>query len=84
MAGLQADNDILAGVAGAEKNQLKDLDRTSAFNEKSISHEANESSEEGVEFPTEEEIATLRRVSDAIPWTAYCKMILQPYQLNMY
>ena len=25
----------------------------------------------GLEFPTEEEIATLRRVSDTIPWNAY-------------
>lgn len=28
---------------------------------------------EGLVFPTEEELLTLRRVSDAIPWTAYCE-----------
>jgi hypothetical protein len=28
----------------------------------------------GLEFPTEEEIATLRRVSDNIPWSAYCEI----------
>lgn len=26
----------------------------------------------GLEFPTEEERLTLRRVADALPWTAYC------------
>lgn len=31
----------------------------------------------GLEFPTEEEIATLRRVSDTIPWNAY-RMSLIP------
>ena len=28
---------------------------------------------DGLEFPTEEERLTLRRVSDSIPWNAYCK-----------
>ncbi len=28
---------------------------------------------DGLEFPTEEEKRTLRRVADTIPWTAYCQ-----------
>jgi len=28
---------------------------------------------DGLEFPTEEEKRTLRRVADAIPWAAYCQ-----------
>ena len=28
---------------------------------------------DGLEFPTEEEKATLRRVPDSVPWNAYCK-----------
>jgi len=27
---------------------------------------------DGLEFPTEEEKATLRRVPDSVPWNAYC------------
>jgi hypothetical protein len=30
----------------------------------------------GLEFPTEEEIATLKRVSDKIPWAAYRMLLL--------
>lgn len=26
----------------------------------------------GLEFPTDEEIATLRRVPDTLPWASYC------------
>jgi len=28
---------------------------------------------DGLEFPTEEEKRTLRRVADSIPWAAYCQ-----------
>lgn len=31
----------------------------------------DDSTHEGLEFPSKEELATLRRVSDTIPWTAY-------------
>jgi proton-dependent oligopeptide transporter, POT family len=31
----------------------------------------NDGIHDGLVFPTEEEMATLRRVSDAIPWSAY-------------
>ncbi|KIN99385.1 hypothetical protein M404DRAFT_82706, partial [Pisolithus tinctorius Marx 270] len=32
---------------------------------------------EGLEFPTEEELFALRRVSDAIPWTAYMIAVVE-------
>ncbi|KAF8438013.1 POT family-domain-containing protein [Boletus edulis BED1] len=32
---------------------------------------------EGLEFPTDEELATLRRVSDALPWTAYIIAVVE-------
>ncbi len=65
MAGLQADTAIVAGIAEAEKDHydLKKGDDVSSTDENSPF--------DGVEYPTEEEIATLRRVSDTIPWTAY-------------
>ncbi len=36
----------------------------------SVEHELD-GIHDGLEFPTEEEIATLRRVSDKLPWNAY-------------
>ncbi|KAF8906911.1 peptide transporter PTR2A [Mucidula mucida] len=71
MAGLQADTAIVAGIAEAEKDHydLKKGDDVSSTDEKSPF--------DGVEYPTEEEIATLRRVSDTIPWTAYLIAIVE-------
>jgi POT family proton-dependent oligopeptide transporter len=36
---------------------------------------------DGLVCPTEEELAMLRRVGDAIPWNAYCRLLLffQPF-----
>ena len=31
---------------------------------------------DGLEFPSEEERATLRRVPGTIPWNAYCEFVL--------
>jgi POT family proton-dependent oligopeptide transporter len=31
---------------------------------------------DGLEFPTEEERATLRRIPDTVPWNAYCEFVL--------
>jgi len=43
----------------------------------SVEEEEYDEVHAGLEFPTEEEIATLRRVSDTIPWNAY-RMSLIP------
>ena len=31
---------------------------------------------DGLEFPTEEERTTLRRIPDTVPWNAYCELVL--------
>ncbi|KAI0710676.1 MFS peptide transporter [Earliella scabrosa] len=71
MAGLDADKDIIAGLAEAKRDELE-------LEKKGIRPESRASTEEdldgihdGLEFPTEDEKKTLRRVSDKIPWSAY-------------
>ena len=72
MAGLQADNDILAGLAEAKRDELE-LEKK-GISPASSTHEPElDGVHDGLEFPTEEEKSTLRRVSDTIPWSAYCK-----------
>nr|VWO95986.1 WxL domain surface protein [Ganoderma boninense] len=70
MAGLQADKDIIAGLAEAKHDELelekKGLSPTSSNH----SHELD-GIHDGLEFPTEEEKKTLRRVADTLPWAAY-------------
>ncbi|OJT08248.1 hypothetical protein TRAPUB_858 [Trametes pubescens] len=66
MAGLQADKDIIAGLAEAKHDEYeKNLDDST-----SEEHEPD-GIHDGLEFPTKEERNTLRRVSDSIPWAAY-------------
>lgn len=67
MAGLQADKDIIAGLAEAKHDEYeKNLDDSTSSEE----HEPD-GIHDGLEFPTKEERNTLRRVSDSIPWAAY-------------
>lgn len=76
MAGFQTDVDAFAGIAHAE-GQLSQ--RKSHILESDASHDHKGDPEapvedgihDGLEFPTEEEKKTLRRVADAIPWNAY-------------
>lgn len=73
-----ADTDALAGIAHAEKNLDKEKSNTL---DSDYSHDhkddpeapANDGIHDGLEFPTEEEKKTLRRVADTIPWNAYCE-----------
>lgn len=60
-AGLAEDDQQLSLAATLEKKDLVPMD------------DDDDSVHEGLEFPTEEELVTLRRVSDALPWTAYSK-----------
>ena len=76
MAGLQTDTDILAGLAEAKRDELE-------LEKKGIRPESRASTEEdldgihdGLEFPTEDEKKTLRRVTDSIPWSAYREWLL--------
>jgi POT family proton-dependent oligopeptide transporter len=76
MAGLQADTDAFAGIADAEKQLSPRKSRTF---DSDVSHDhkgdleapVQDGIHDGLEFPTEEEKKTLRRVADAIPWNAY-------------
>lgn len=74
MAGLQTDDINFPGYAVAEHDNDK------YFSEKKLSADDVESEiasheldgiHDGLEFPTDEERATLRRVPDTIPWNAY-------------
>ncbi|KAI0826573.1 oligopeptide transporter [Trametes gibbosa] len=69
MAGLQADKDILAGLAEAAHDDAE-YEKKKAGSTSSHEHELD-GIHDGLEFPTNEERQTLRRVSDSIPWAAY-------------
>lgn len=49
-------------------DEKHDVDSSSA----SDADQELDADHEGLEFPTEEEKKTLRRVADTIPWNAYC------------
>ena len=70
MAGLQADRDIVAGLAEAKHDEFELEKKGLAHSETSHDQELD-GIHDGLEFPTDEEKATLRRVSDSIPWNAY-------------
>ena len=76
MAGLQTDDAILAGYAEADRDQYI---MEKKFGSGSHDHIISETTQEldgihdGLEFPTDEERDTLRRVSDSLPWSAYCE-----------
>lgn len=73
MAGLQADKDILAGLAEAKHDELE-YEKKNLDDSTSQEHELD-GIHDGLEFPTKDERHTLRRVSDTIPWSAYCESI---------
>ena len=73
MAGLGTDRDIVAGLAEAQHDLV-------ALEKKGLAMRDDESSEldgihDGLEFPTEEEKQTLRRVADTLPLRAYSKRL---------
>ncbi|KAI6039114.1 POT family-domain-containing protein [Pisolithus marmoratus] len=76
MAGLGENAVALAEVQPHEKLAY---DRT-LQKKGTISDETSDKADsihEGLEFPTEEELITLRRVSDTIPWTAYMIAVVE-------
>lgn len=76
MAGHTADADLaaLAETKIEEPEYEKRHPSDEKFAESSPDNNASiDEVHAGLEFPTEEERHTLRRVSDAIPWSAYCK-----------
>ncbi|TFK84976.1 oligopeptide transporter [Polyporus arcularius HHB13444] len=71
MAGLQADIDILAGLSEAQRDELELEKKGLASPHTSGEEHAVDGVHDGLEFPTQEEKQTLRRVSDTLPISAY-------------
>ncbi|KAI5989797.1 POT family-domain-containing protein [Pisolithus orientalis] len=79
MAGLEPDREIPAALAEVEYHEKYAYDYT-LRKKGTMSDEAADRVDpihEGLEFPTEEELIALRRVSDAIPWTAYMIAVVE-------
>ncbi|KAF9531503.1 POT family-domain-containing protein [Crepidotus variabilis] len=78
MAGLQRDTDAIAAIADVKKmdTSIPSEKLSGEFHDHDLDHE-DDGVHDGLEFPTDEEIATLRRVSDAIPWNAYLIAIVE-------
>ena len=69
MADLELERDIPPGLA---KDDRRVSPAASVEKQDMIPVDDDvDSVHEGLEFPSEEELVTLRRVSDALPWTAY-------------
>jgi proton-dependent oligopeptide transporter, POT family len=84
MAGLQTDDAAFAAYAEAERDQYILEKKLGTSHDHIVSEAASQELDgihDGLEFPTDEERETLRRVSDHIPWNAYrmyCVRILTP------
>lgn len=79
MAGLESDREIPAALAGVERHE-KLPDDYSLRKNGTVSDEVADkvdSIHKALEFPTEEELLILRRVSDTIPWTAYMIAVVE-------
>jgi len=75
MAGLQRDEVAFAAMSDVKKSEdFSDGERVS-----DTVHYENEELDgihDGLTFPTEEELETLRRVPDTIPWNAYRELVV--------
>lgn len=73
-SGMALDRDVIAAMAVAERHEVISYD--ASLEKKAVTaHESIDDSDgahAGLEFPSEEELVTLRRISDDIPWTAFC------------
>lgn len=77
MAGLQVD----AELAALSETQKHIAQEKHIADEKVVADSSSQSPLEeldgihdGLEFPTDEDRATLRRVADSVPWNAYCTL----------
>ncbi|KAG9220199.1 hypothetical protein CCMSSC00406_0007106 [Pleurotus cornucopiae] len=73
MAGLERDTALVAGLAEANQDEGK-INEKRTSSEQSIDQDINHQLDgihDGLDFPTEEERLSLRRVADTIPWSAY-------------
>ena len=78
MTDLQADSAIETGLVEAKKDEFE-YEKARGSQEIASSTEDHELDgvHDGLEFPTDEEKETLRRVPDKIPWNAYRKCLVQ-------
>jgi len=77
MSALLQDETALAATIHTKKD---DSDHIEKISEDELEHEPDDI-HDGLEFPTEEERATLRRIPDTVPWNAYCEFLLLFLQL---
>lgn len=75
MAGI-AQDDIVAGLAEAEKVRYEHNLKHPSISDSHSVKETNDGIHDGLEFPTDEEKQTLRRVPDKIPTNAYRRSLL--------
>lgn len=75
-----ADGDLVMGLAEANQHSepvyTSEKKLSESMADDSLDNEVD-SIHEGLEFPTAEEMLTLRRVSDAIPWAAYLIAVVE-------
>ncbi|CAK5281661.1 unnamed protein product [Mycena citricolor] len=71
MAGLQSDVGVIAAEAEAVGHK-RAYDEKASYSEPEEEYvDPKDDPHAGLVFPTEEELATLRRVADTMPWSAY-------------
>ncbi|TDL26999.1 PTR2-domain-containing protein [Rickenella mellea] len=71
MAGLQTDDAVVAGLAEAKHDEFLYEKKLGHSDVASTDGSIHDGVHDGLELPTEDEKATLRRVPDKIPWNAY-------------
>ena len=76
MAGLEPDRDTPAELVEDERR----LSSPASSDKKDLilvdDDDDDDNAHAGLEFPSDEELLTLRRVSDKLPWTAYSQCLL--------
>ena len=70
MAGLELDCKGMVAMAVADRQEV--ISDDVSLEKKSEATGGTDDGHIGLVFPSDEELATLRRVSDSIPWTAFC------------
>lgn len=68
MADLELCHDFQAAALVEDRSLTASLEKKDLI---PVDDDDIDSAHEGLEFPSEEELATLRRVSDTLPWAAY-------------
>jgi POT family proton-dependent oligopeptide transporter len=71
MSGLQHDDSALAAISEIKHVQAEEKRDVADSASGSEVEQELDGIHDGLEFPTEEEKRTLRRVADSIPWAAY-------------